>query len=61
MTPAPKGPHAQVEGYAALTSAQESARKRRNLALAIALAAFMALVFFITVTRIGGAILSRPF
>lgn len=36
------------------------ARKRRNLALAIALLAFAALVFVVTIVRLGGNVLDRP-
>ena len=40
-----------------LTPEQERARKRRNLMLAVSIAAFMALVFFITMAQLknGGA------
>jgi hypothetical protein len=36
-----------------LTPQQEQARKRRNLAIALSIAAFMALVFAITLARLG--------
>ena len=42
-----------------LTPEQTRARKRRNVMLALSIAAFMLLVFLITVSRIGGAILER--
>ena len=42
-----------------LTPDQLRARKRRNVMLALSVAAFMLLVFLITVSRIGGAIMDR--
>ena len=38
-----------------LTPDEERARKRRNLVLALAVAGFMLLVFFITLARLGAA------
>ncbi|NWG53290.1 MAG: hypothetical protein HXY28_06180 [Hydrogenophilaceae bacterium] len=43
-----------------LTPEQERARRRRNLWIALSLAAFMALVFFITLAKLGAAVLDRP-
>lgn len=43
-----------------LTPEQEKARKRRNLWLALALAAFIALVYLITVAQLGANVLHRP-
>lgn len=40
--------------HVVLTPEQEKARKRRNVLLAISIAAFMLLVYFITMARIGG-------
>lgn len=45
--------------FVALTPDQERARKRRNVMLALSVAAFMVLVFLITVSRVGGAIMER--
>jgi hypothetical protein len=42
-----------------LTPEQLRARKRRNVMLALSVAAFMVLVFLITVSRVGGAIMDR--
>lgn len=39
----------------------EKQRKSRNLAIGLALAAFVALVFLITIARLGGDVLNRPF
>ena len=43
-----------------LTPAQESARKKRNLWIALALLGFVALVFLITVAKMKAGILDRP-
>jgi len=43
-----------------LTPEQEKARKRRNLVIALGIAAFMALVFVITLTRLQAGVLDRP-
>ncbi len=39
--------------FVKLTPEQEKARKRRNVMLALSIAAFMVLVFIITMTKIG--------
>lgn len=43
-----------------LTPDQEKARKQRNLAIAWILAAFMVLVFIVTVAQLGASVLNRP-
>jgi hypothetical protein len=43
-----------------MTPEELKARKRRNLWIALALAAFMALVFFITLAKLGAGVLNRP-
>ena len=43
-----------------LTPEQVRARKRRNLWLALSIAAFVLLVFFITMAKLGGNVLERP-
>lgn len=43
-----------------LTPAQESARKRRNLWIALALIGFVALVFLVTVAKMKAGVLDRP-
>jgi cell division protein FtsB len=43
-----------------LTPEQEKARKRRNLWIALSLAAFMVLVFVITLARLKAGVLDRP-
>jgi hypothetical protein len=42
-----------------LTEAQKKARRSRSVALAIALAAFVVVIYLITVVRMGPAILER--
>jgi len=37
------------------------ARRRRSLAIALALGAFVILVFIVTLTRLGGAGVSQPY
>ncbi len=44
-----------------LTEQEERVRSRRNLAIAGLLVAFVAIVYFVTVARIGGDIANRPF
>lgn len=39
----------------------DRARKRRNLIIALALVAFVVLVFVITIVRLQGAVLERTF
>lgn len=43
-----------------MTPEELQARKRRNRVLALAIAAFMLLVFFITVAQLQGDVLVRP-
>ncbi|MGE0829849.1 MAG: hypothetical protein AB7O04_10920 [Hyphomonadaceae bacterium] len=45
---------------AKLTPEEEKARKRRNLWIALALVAFIALVFLITITQLRAGVLERP-
>ena len=40
---------------------EQKQRKQRNLAIALGLAAFILIVFLVTVLRIGGAVADRPF
>ncbi len=42
-----------------LTPEQVRARKRRNLWLALSIGAFVLLVFFITMAKLGGNVLER--
>jgi len=46
--------------YVKLTPEQEAARKKRNLTLALSVAGFIALVFIITVSRLGASVMERP-
>lgn len=52
-----------VEPHAprALTPEEKKQRSRRNLAVALALGAFILTVFLVTIMRIGGAVADRPF
>lgn len=43
-----------------LTPDQERARKRRNVWIALAVGGFVALVFAITVAKLGATVLERP-
>jgi len=43
-----------------LTPEEERKRKQRNYAIAGALLALVALIFIVTITKIGGNIASRP-
>jgi hypothetical protein len=40
--------------------AEAAARRRRNIFIALGLAAFMLLVYLVTILRMGGNILERP-
>lgn len=44
----------------ALTPAETAAQKRRNLWLALSIAGFVLLVFFITLARLKAGVLDRP-
>lgn len=44
-----------------LSDAEIAARKRRNLWIAFGLAAFIALIFVITLAHLGGNVAKRPF
>lgn len=43
-----------------LTPAQKSMRRKRNLAIAIALGAFIAIIYAVTVAKLGVNVLKRP-
>lgn len=51
----------EVTQFVAPSASESAARKRRNVALAIALLGFVALVFVITLVRLQGNVLNRPF
>jgi hypothetical protein len=42
------------------TEAQQKARRSRNIAIALALAAFVVLVYAVSIAKLGSAVLSRP-
>ncbi len=42
------------------TEAQQKARRSRNVAIALALAAFVVLVYVISIVKLGSAVLNRP-
>ncbi|MEM9495665.1 MAG: hypothetical protein AAGA09_06640 [Pseudomonadota bacterium] len=44
-----------------LTPEEEQKRRQRNVAIALGLALFMALVFAVTILRLGGAVAERTF
>ncbi len=43
-----------------LTPKQAEVRSQRNIAIALSLIAFVALVFVVTIVRLGGNVLDRP-
>jgi hypothetical protein len=43
-----------------LTEQQIRARRARSIAIAIALGAFVVVIFFVTIVRLGGNVLTRP-
>lgn len=43
-----------------LTPKQEDARKKRSIAIALSIAAFVVLIFAVTIVRLGGNVLDRP-
>lgn len=43
-----------------MTPEELAARKRRNVWIALSIAAFVVLVFAITLAQLGGAVLERP-
>jgi hypothetical protein len=43
-----------------VTNPDDAARRRRNLIIALALGAFVILVFAITMARLGASVLDRP-
>jgi len=42
------------------TEAQKKARRSRNVAIALALAAFVVLVYVVSIVKLGSAVLDRP-
>ena len=42
------------------TEAQQKARRSRNIAIALALAAFVVLVYAVSIVKLGSAALNRP-
>lgn len=44
-----------------LTPDEQKQKKRRNQAIALALSVFIALVFLVTLLRLGGSVAERPF
>ncbi|WP_411819080.1 hypothetical protein ABFZ85_08675 [Hyphococcus formosus] len=45
----------------ALTPEEKKQQKRRNMAVALALGAFILTVFLVTIMRLGGAVADRSF
>ena len=54
-------PEAAERGGVALNDEQKRRRARRNLAVAAALGAFIALIYLITIVRLGANVASRSF
>lgn len=54
------GETAKPAGYV-LTPEEEKKRKQRNAAIALGIAAFIVLIFLVTIFRIGGDIANRTF
>lgn len=44
-----------------LTPEERKQQKRRNLAIALALVAFIVIVFLVTILRLGGSVAERSF
>jgi hypothetical protein len=42
------------------TEAQKKARRSRNVAIALSLAAFVVLVYVVSIVKLGSAVLDRP-
>lgn len=43
-----------------LTSEQKKARQQRNVAIALAIGAFVLLFYIVTITKLGPGVLNRP-
>jgi hypothetical protein len=43
-----------------LTPAQQKSRNRRNVAIALAVGIFIVLIYFVTIAKLGPAVLDRP-
>lgn len=43
-----------------LTTAQKKSRRQRNIAIGLAVACFVALVYFVTIAKLGPGVLDRP-
>ena len=43
-----------------LTPQQQRSRRLRNIAIGIAIAMFVGLIYFVTIAKIGSAVLQRP-
>lgn len=48
------------EDRVTLTEAQKKARRSRSIAIALALVAFVAVMYIVTIVKMGPAILDRP-
>ena len=48
------------EGGVRLTEAQLRARRARSIAIALALGAFVVVIFLVTLVRLGANVLTRP-
>jgi hypothetical protein len=61
MTGGEEARSAEVSGFVAEGHTQRQARRRRNVVLALALAGFVVLIFVVTLARLQGDVLNRPF
>jgi hypothetical protein len=50
----------QAEGGIKLTEQQLRARRARSVAIALALGAFVVVIFLVTLVRLGSGVLTRP-
>jgi hypothetical protein len=53
--------NSEVEAWEPPTEAERKARNRRNVAIALGITAFMAIVFLVTVLKLGSSVLERAF
>jgi hypothetical protein len=60
ISPNTQAPGAWEPVYVTLTSEQRRARRTRSIAIALALGAFVAVIFAVTIVRLGSGALMRP-
>ena len=52
--------HDYAEDGIVLTPAQQRSRRLRNIAIGVAIAAFVGLIYFVTIAKLGSHVLDRP-